>query len=105
MNDLELKFLDEVVCQRMEIAFQKHSREKTKEQYKEEHKQFEYREDLYRKMLEDCSKEKQKQIKEYIDIIIDEERENCEFNYKSGFKDGVALVFSLLEMWQNMKKE
>lgn len=105
MNNLEAKFLDEVVCQRMEIAFQKHSREKTKDQYKIEREQFEYRENLYQEMLAECSEEKKKQIREYFDIIIDEERENCEFNYKAGFKDGVALMFSLMEMWQNMKKE
>lgn len=92
MHELDLNFIEEVCNMRMEIAFKKLSKRKTQEEKEQEQSRSDEIDRLYDAVEKECTEEGKKLLHQYADEVAYRESDEVDFYYKSGFKDGIALI-------------
>ncbi len=98
VDELEQDFLNEVCHMRMDIAYQKLLRTRTHKEAKRVKERDVAIEELYQQVEKECTEEGRKLLFKYTDEMVYRESEAADFYYKSGFYDGVQLVFMLQKM-------
>lgn len=102
VDELERDFLNEVRHMRMEIAYQRLLQTRTHKEAKRVKERDEAIEELYQQVEKECTEEGKKLLFKYTDEMVYRESEDADFYYKSGFFDGVQLVFMLQKMVMNL---
>lgn len=101
VDELEQDFLNELCHMRMEIAYKRLLQTRTHEEAKRAKERDVAIEELYQQVEKECTEEGKKILFKYTDEMVYRESEDADFYYKSGFSDGVQLMFML----QNIAKE
>lgn len=58
---------------------------------------------LYENVVKECTEAGQKVFREYADQVAYRESEDADFYYKTGFTDGVQLMFMLQKQATNLQ--
>ena len=95
VNELERDFLNEVCHMRMDIAYQRLLKTRTHKEAKRVKERDVAIEELYQQVEKECTDEGKKLLFKYTDEMVYRESEDADFYYKSGFSDGVQLIFML----------
>lgn len=98
MDELDQDFIDEVCNMRMEIAYKRLLQTRTHIEAKRVRERDDAIDVLYENVEKECTESGQKVFREYADQVAYRESEDADFYYKSGFSDGVKLVYNLLEI-------
>ena len=93
VDELERDFLNEVCHMRMEIAYKRLLQARTHKEAKRTKERDEAIEELYQQVEKECTDEGKKLLFKYTDEMVYRESEDVDFYYKSGFFDGVQLMF------------
>ena len=101
LDELERDFLNEVCHMRMDIAYQRLLKTRTHKEAKRVKERDVAIEELYQQVVKECTEKGKKMLFKYTDEMVYRESEDADFYYKSGFNDGVQLMF----MVQKMAKE
>lgn len=88
MDELDLQFLKDVCSMRIEVALERQSKEEVEKEEQDYNKQ----EELYKKVVENCTEEAKKVLLEYLDELADKQNNDSEFYYKAGFEDAIRLM-------------
>ena len=102
VDELEKDFLDEVCHMRMDIAYQRLLKTRTHKEAKRVKERDVAIEELYEQVEKECTEEGRKLLFKYTDQMVYRESEDADFYYKSGFTDGVHLIFMLQNMVTNL---
>ena len=95
VDELEQDFLNELCHMRMEIAYKRLLQTRTHEEAKRVKERDVAIEELYQQVEKECTEEGKKILFKYTDEMVYRESEDADFYYKSGFSDGVQLIFML----------
>lgn len=98
MDELDQDFIDEVCNMRMEIAYRKILKTRTHIVAKRIRKRDDVMDVLYENVVKECTESGWKVFREYADQVAYRESEDADFYYKTGFADGVQLMF-MLQKW------
>jgi len=98
VDELERDFLNEVCHMRMDIAYQRLLRTRTHKEAKRVKERDVAIEELYQQVEKECTDEGKKLLFKYTDEMVYRESEDADFYYKSGFFDGVQLMFMVQKM-------
>ena len=101
VDELERDFLNEVCHMRMEIAYKRLLKTRTRKEVKRVKERDVAIEELYQQVEKECTEEEKKLLFKYTDEMVYRESEDADFYYKSGFSDGVQMMF----MMQKMEKK
>ncbi|MEE1528249.1 MAG: hypothetical protein U0K31_11670 [Blautia sp.] len=104
MDELEQDFLNELCHMRMEIAYKRLLQTRTHEEAKRVKERDVAIEELYQQVEKECTEEGKKILFKYTDEMVYRESEDADFYYKSGFSDGVQLMFMLQKMNTNLQQ-
>lgn len=102
MNELDLKFIEEAVNMRTEIAFKKMLKTQTHEEKERKRLKDDEIDRLYDAVEKECTEEGRKLLHQYADEVAYRESADVDFYYKSGFVDGVALVMLLQKIGREL---
>ena len=103
MDELDQDFIDEVCNMRMEIAYKKLLKTRTHIVAKSVKERDDAIDILYENVVKECTETGQKVFREYADQVAYRESEDADFYYKSGFSDGVQLMFMLQKLAANLQ--
>lgn len=103
MDELDQDFIDEVCNMRMEIAFKRLLKTRTHIATKCVKERDDAIDVLYENVVKECTEAGQKVFREYADQVAYRESEDADFYYKTGFSDGVQLMFMLQKMVTNLQ--
>lgn len=103
MDELDQDFIDEVCNIRMEIAYKKLLKTRTHIVAKSVKERDDAIDILYENVVKECTETGQKVFREYADQVAYRESEDADFYYKSGFSDGVQLMFMLQKLAANLQ--
>ncbi len=98
VDELDQDFIDEVSNMRMEIAYKRLLKTRTHKEAKRTKERDEAIEELYQQVEKECTDEGKKLLFKYTDEMVYRESEDVDFYYKSGFFDGVQLMFMVQKM-------
>ena len=98
VDELEQDFLNEVCHMRMDIAYQKLLKTRTHKEAERMAARDEAIDELYDQVAKECTDEGKKLLFKYTDEMVYRESEDADFYYKSGFTDGLQLMFMLQKM-------
>ena len=98
VDELERDFLNEICHMRMEIAYKRLLQTRTHKEAKRTKERDEAIEELYQQVEKECTEEGKKLLFKYTDEMVYRESEDADFYYKSGFFDGVQLMFMVQKM-------
>ena len=98
VDELEQDFLNEVCHMRMEIAYQRLMKTRTQKEAKRVKERDIAIEELYQQVEKECTEAGKKLLFKYTDEMVYRESEDADFYYKSGFFDGVQLMFMVQKM-------
>ena len=98
VDELERDFLNEVCHMRMDIAYQRLLKTRTHKEAKRVKERDVAIEELYQQVEKECTDEGKKLLFKYTDEMVYRESEDADFYYKSGFFDGVQLMFMVQKM-------
>ena len=98
LDELERDFLNEVCHMRMDIAYQRLLKTRTHKEAKRVKERDVAIEELYQQVEKECTDEGKKLLFKYTDEMVYRESEDADFYYKSGFFDGVQLMFMLQKL-------
>lgn len=101
MDELERKFLDEIINMRLEIAYKRKLKTRSHEVAEKEIARDNKIEEIYNSLEMECTQEGKKLLQKYTDELAYRESNDADFYYKSGFLDGIALIMEL----QKIKKK
>lgn len=104
VDELEQDFLNELCHMRMEIAYKRLLQTRTHEEAKRVKERDVAIEELYQQVEKECTEEGKKILFKYTDEMVYRESEDADFYYKSGFSDGVQLMFMLQKMNTNLQQ-
>lgn len=102
VDELGQDFIDEVSNMRMEIAYKKLLKTRTHIAAKRVRERDYAIDVLYENVVKECTETGQKVFREYADQVAYRESEDADFYYKSGFSDGVQLMFMLQKLATNL---
>lgn len=102
VDELEQDFLKEVCQMRMEIAYKRMLKTRTHKEAKRVKERDDAIDVLYDNVVKECTETGQKVFREYADQVAYRESEDADFFYKTGFSDGVQLMFMLQKMTNNL---
>lgn len=102
VDELERDFLNEVCHMRMEIAYKRLLQTRTHIAAKRVRERDDAIDVLYENVVKECTEAGQKVFREYADQVAYRESEDADFYYKTGFSDGVQLMFMLQKMATNI---
>ena len=102
MDELDQDFIDEVSNMRMEIAYKRLLKTRTHIAAKRVRERDDAIDVLYENVVKECTEAGQKVFREYADQVAYRESEDADFYYKTGFSDGVQLMFMLQKMATNL---
>ena len=95
VDELERDFLNEVCHMRMEIAYQRLMKTRTQKEAKRVKERDVAIEELYNQIEKECTEEGKKLLFKYTDEMVYRESDDADFYYKTGFTDGLQLMFML----------
>lgn len=98
VDELERDFLNEVCHMRMEIAYKRLLQTRTHKEAERMAARDEAIDELYDKVAKECTEEGKKLLFKYTDEMVYRESDDADFYYKSGFFDGLQLMFMLQKM-------
>lgn len=98
VDELDQDFIDEVSNMRMEIAYKRLLKTRTHIAAQHVRKRDDAIDVLYENVVKECTEAGQKVFREYADQVAYRESEDADFFYKTGFSDGVQLMFMLQKM-------
>ena len=98
VDELEQDFLKEVCQMRMDIAFQRLLQTRTHKEAERMAARDEAIDELYDKVAKECTDEEKKLLFKYTDEMVYRESDDADFYYKTGFTDGLQLMFMLQKM-------
>lgn len=102
MDELDQDFIDEVSNMRMEIAYKRLLKTRTHIAAKRVRERDDAIDVLYENVVKECTESGQKVFREYADQVAYRESEEADFYYKTGFSDGVQLMFMLQKLATNL---
>lgn len=102
VDELDQDFIDEVSNMRMEIAYKKLIKTRTHIAAKRVRERDYAIDVLYENVVKEYTETGQKVFREYADHVAYRESEDADFYYKSGFSDGVQLMFMLQKLATNL---
>lgn len=103
MDELDKEFIDEICNMRMEIAYKKLLKTRTHKEAEQVIARGEAIYTLYEKVAKECTEEGKKYLTQYADEVAYRESDDAEFNYKTGFTDGVQLILLLQKFTTNLQ--
>lgn len=103
MDELDKEFIDEICNMRMEIAFRRMLESRTHTEAEQVMARGEAIYTLYKKVVKECTEEGKKYLAKYADEVAYRESDDAEFNYKTGFTDGVQLILMLRKLTTNLQ--
>lgn len=103
VDELDQDFIDEVCNMRMEIAYKRLLKTRTHIAAKCVRERDEAIDVLYETVIKECTEAGQKVFREYADQVAYRESEDADFYYKTGFCDGVQLMFMLQKLDTNLQ--
>ena len=98
MDELERDFLKEVCQMRMDIAFQRLLQTRTHKEAERMAARDEAIDKLYDQVAKEYTDEGKKLLFKYTDEMVYRESDDANFYYKTGFTDGLQLMFMLQKM-------
>lgn len=98
MDELDLKFIDEICNMRVESAYTRHLAIKTHVEAQAEMERDDAIEELYNQVAAKCTKKGKELLFQYANEVAYRECDDVNFYYKTGFTDGIKLAFHLLEL-------
>ena len=102
VDELDQDFIDEVSNMRMEIAYKRLLKTRTHIAAQHVRERDDTIDVLYENVVKECTEAGQKVFREYADQVAYRESEDADFFYKTGFSDGVQLMFMLQKMTTNL---
>ena len=102
VDELDQDFIDEVSNMRMEIAYKRLLKTRTHIPAKRVRERDDAIDVLYENVVKECTETGQKVFREYADQVAYRESEDADFYYKTGFTDGVQLMFMLQKIATNI---
>ena len=98
VDELERDFLNEVCHMRMDIAYQRLLKTRTHKEAKRVKERDVAIEELYQQVEKECTEEGKKLLFKYTDEMVYRESDDADFYYKTGFTDGLQLMFMLQKL-------
>ena len=98
VDELERDFLNEVCHMRMDLAYQRLLKTRTRKEAKRVKERDVAIEELYQQVEKECTEEGKKLLFKYTDEMVYRESDDADFYYKSGFYDGVQLIVMLQKL-------